>query len=426
MQNQLRSPAYARTRKLYMAQAAIEYLVSILVTGSFLARITSELGISDSLTGIISAFVSLGCVFELLSLFYRKKTVKRFVVILTVLNQALFTFLYVIPLLELPKTVKIVLLVASIFASYVAYYAAHPKKINWLMSAVEDEKRGRFTANKEIISLVTGILFSFGMGWLIDTFKEAGDLRKAFLLTAVTVLVLSALNLLTMIFAVEKPAEDTVEQGNVLAGMKQVFRDKNVLSIALVFVLWDMASYASTSFYGTYQIKELGFSQTFIVALTAAGSLVRILVENFWGRYADKHSFAAMLRICLFFSLAGYISASLATPATGKICFALYYILDGIAMGGANSAVINLIFDYVPVEKRADSLALSSAVAGPFGFLTVLAISPLVTHIQNAGNRFLGLPLYAQQVTSLLGALFIGLCILYIRFVVMKLKRAKK
>ena len=128
----------------------------------------------------------------------------------------------------------------------------------------------------------------------------------------------------------------------------------------------------------------------------------------------------------LLFSLAGYISASLATPATGKICFALYYILDGIAMGGANSAVINLIFDYVPVEKRADSLALSSAVAGPFGFLTVLAISPLVTHIQNAGNRFLGLPLYAQQVTSLLGALFIGLCILYIRFVVMKLKRAKE
>lgn len=44
-----------RSRLMYIFEAALEYLISILVTGSFLATITKELGISDSLTGILSS-----------------------------------------------------------------------------------------------------------------------------------------------------------------------------------------------------------------------------------------------------------------------------------------------------------------------------------------------------------------------------------
>ena len=36
-------------------------------------------------------------------------------------------------------------------------------------------------------------------------------------------------------------------------------------------------------------------------------------------------------------------------------------------MGGINSALINLCYDYVEEEKRADALAVSLAVAGVFG-----------------------------------------------------------
>ena len=50
---------------MYIFEAALEYLISILVPGSFLATITKELGISDSLTGILSSVISLGCLFQL-------------------------------------------------------------------------------------------------------------------------------------------------------------------------------------------------------------------------------------------------------------------------------------------------------------------------------------------------------------------------
>ncbi len=52
---------------MYIFEAGPEYLISILVAGSFLATLTRELGISDGLTGILSSIISLGCLFQLLS-----------------------------------------------------------------------------------------------------------------------------------------------------------------------------------------------------------------------------------------------------------------------------------------------------------------------------------------------------------------------
>ena len=103
--------------------------------------------------------------------------------------------------------------------------------------------------------------------------------------------------------------------------------------------------------------------------------------------------------------------------------FILFYIFNGIAQGGINSALINLIYDYVPLEKRADSLAITQAVAGLVGFLTTLCISPLVSHIQRCGISLFGMSIYAQQVVSLLALLFTILTIFYIRFTMIRRKK---
>ena len=66
------SSAAKRGRLLYILEAALEYLLSILVSGSFLATLTKELGMSDSLTGILSSVISLGCLFQLMSVILRR------------------------------------------------------------------------------------------------------------------------------------------------------------------------------------------------------------------------------------------------------------------------------------------------------------------------------------------------------------------
>ena len=169
--------AYKLGRFMYILEAGFEYLISILVAGSFLATITGSLGISDSLTGIISSFISLGCLFQLLSLFLRRKRMKTIVIILSVINQILFLLLYLIPLWGGGQLFKKVAFVVAIFTAYIIYNFVHPKKINWLMSLVDDKQRGSFTANKEIISLISGMIFQFAMGAVFDSFKAKGEIK---------------------------------------------------------------------------------------------------------------------------------------------------------------------------------------------------------------------------------------------------------
>ena len=406
-----------RSRLMYIFEAALEYLISILVAGSFLATITKELGISDSLTGILSSVISLGCLFQLLSLSVRRAKVKSFVVILSVINQAFFMLLYVIPLTGAKKQIKIVLFVVLICSAYLIYNFAHPKKINWLMSLVDDSNRGTFTANKEIVSLVCGMLFSFLMGAVIDRFAETGKIRTAFILSAAVIFLLMLLHTLTMIFTAEKETPDS-ESGSFLTEVNDLVKNKNILKITGVFGLYNISNFASVPFYGTYQINELALSLKTVSLLVILGNISRILVSRLWGKYADRKSIAAMTEKCLIFLGIAQICALFAVPKNGVVMFALYYFFYGIAMGGINSALINLIFDYVAPEKRSDSLAITQAASGLVGFFTTVCLSPLVTLVQDSNNTIFGVNIYAQQLCTLISLLITAVSVIYVKKVI--------
>ena len=137
------------------------------------------------------------------------------------------------------------------------------------------------------------------------------------------------------------------------------------------------------------------------------GSISRVAASKFWGRYADRTSFSAMVKRSMLVLAAGYVCMAFAAPSTGVVFYTLYILLHGIALGGVNSAMINLVFDYAPAEQRSDALAICQAAAGTAGFLATLAASPLVAYIQSNGNRLFGLPIYAQQVVSVISVLFL-------------------
>ena len=423
----MNDPKIRRSRFFYIIEAALEYFISILVAGSYLATLTAELGISDGLTGVISSFISLGCLFQLLSVFLKRPRVKGVVIALSVLNQLLFLLLYLIPLAGGGKQVKIAVFMAAIFIAYLIYNSVHPLKINWLMSLCEDKKRGVFTSQKEIVSLLSGMIFSFATGTMIDHFKAKGEIETAFILCGVTIFVLTVLHTLTMLFSVELPAESgETEKKNPFREMLGTLQDKTVVKITVLFVIWHLATSAATPFYGTYLIKELGFSLQFVSILSIVYSLVRASVSTFWGKFADKNSFASMVRLCLLIAGAGFLVNVFTVPSNGAVFYTVYYALYAVAMGGINSALTNLVFDYVAPAARSNALALSQAVSGLAGFLTTLVVSGLVTHIQESGNTLFGMSVYAQQVVSALAFVFTMAAVVYVTLVILPVKGKKK
>ena len=413
--------AESRAKQMYIWQAAFEHLIALLVSGSFLATLTKELGFSDSTTGILSSIISLGCLFQLFSLVIRCRSSKKMVVAMSIANQLLFASLYLIPFLIKDPTAKAAVFIVAIILAYLLYNIAHPKKIAWLMSFVEDSKRGIFTANKEIVSLICGMAFSFLMGNLIDYFSARGQVT-GLLLSAGILLVICVFHTGTVLLVPPK-APAVAEKQKFWESLKAIVPNKNVISVATVFILYNIAHYTAVPFYGSYQIHELGFSLTYVAFLSMLGSITRILFSRMWGKYADKHSFARAMEKCLGVLTLAYLCVVFATPKTGKAAFLLYYILNSIAMGGINNAMINLVFENAPPKTRSDALAICQASAGLFGFLTTLAVSPVVAHIQQNNNQLFGFPVYAQQLLSLVGA---GMAVITVIFIRTMLKQTRK
>ena len=417
---------YKTSRLLYILEAALEYFISLLVTGAYLAKVTSAIGMSDSLTGILTSFVSLGCGFQILAIFLaNKRPVKRWVTLLHSFNQLAFALIYLVPFIELTKEAKIVLFIVFLLLGHIINNVVNSPKINWFMSLVDDNKRGSFTANKEMVSLIGGMVFSFAMGAVIDHFEEIGNLNGAFIVCGISVFGLMILHSATLIFSKEKPVEEK-EKISTKQLLGELIKDKNLFKVILISILWNIVNYSATPFYGSYQIKELGFTMTFVSILSAAYAIMRASFAKPLGKFADKYSFAKMLNICFLIALIGFVINMFTVPSNGKVLYTIHYMLYAIAMAGINSATINLIYDYVDKTKRVGALALKSTLAGFAGFFTTILISPLVSYIQKNGNVFLGMHVYAQQVVSAIAAALLVVLLIYLNMVVLKIKREKK
>lgn len=407
---------YAFSRLLYIIEATLEYFISLAVGGVYLAKITQYIGISDAVTGIITAFVSLGCGFQIIALFLaHKKPVKRWVTVGHIVSQMLFALMYFVPLLSISKTGKTVLLIVTLFVAQIIHNAINSPKINWYMSLVDDKKRGSFTANKEIVSLIGGMLFTYGLGTMMDHLEN----KVAFVVGGVLLFVLLGLHTLTLVFAKEKPSEKT--QVNVKDSIKALVQNKTLLKIIVVFVIWNIANYATSSFSGAYQVGALGFTTTLASVIAIMSSIARVIFSKPLGKFADKHSFCKMLYICFAIEALAFAINIFTVPSNGKVLFTIYSIIHAIGQAGINSAIINLSYDYVPDEQKTGAVALVNTFSGFAGFFTTLALSPLVDRIQKNGNKLFGINMQAQQLLSVISLMFTIVILIYLVTVISKL-----
>ena len=102
------SSAFKRSRWAYTIECAFEYFVALLVSDVFLATLLSEMGIEDSVIGVISSLISLAFLFQLFSILVvpHIKNVKFFAVPIHFIGQFFFLALYLLPFLNLPQSFR--------------------------------------------------------------------------------------------------------------------------------------------------------------------------------------------------------------------------------------------------------------------------------------------------------------------------------
>ena len=287
--------------------------------------------------------------------------------------------------------------------------------MNWFMELVDDKKKGSFTATKEIVSLIGGVITSVVAGVVIDHYEAKGELHTAFVITSIAIFILAALHTTTLLLSKEKnlPPEENKSPRILL---KELFGYKRLRKIIFLCVLWSIATYITTPFYGSYQIKELGFSMVFVSVLAFVHAAARALVSHPFGKYADKTSFERVLLIGFIIALVGFVVNVFTVPKNGKYLYTIHYILYAVSLAATSGGLLNLVFTEVPLRLRMCAYALEQGVSGLSGFLVSTLGGLLVTYIQDNNNTLFGISVYAQQVLSFIGVLFTAAAVLWLLF----------
>lgn len=204
---------YKASRIYYIIEETSAYLITLLLSGAYFAKLTLHLGFSDSLTALLSSFVNLGCIFQLLAIsIFKQGRAKRKVTVFYTVSEFLFLLLYVTPFIKIGYGIRSVLFTVFLLGGYFILNIASSPKTNWFMALIPDKTRGRFTALKEGISLVCGIVFKFFMGLLIDYYEKTGNTTASFIACGFVIFILMLIHTLSLIFSKEKepvPAQNT-------------------------------------------------------------------------------------------------------------------------------------------------------------------------------------------------------------------------
>lgn len=388
--------SYRTSRVMYIIEAMFENFIAILSTGAYLAKLTTTIGISDSVTAILSAITSLSSVFQIVSIsIAHKNPIKPIIIPIQIVAQLMFAGLYAIPLIGFNSGVvalfSIIIILSNALKSIVS-----PLKINWFMSLVDAKKRGSYTATLTIVSIVGQIIFSLAASNAVDRFEARGNMRGAFIALTITILVLTVMTNLPLFLAKEKH-EVNERRTSPFRSVKDLFKNKRYVHAITIFAIYSLTSIGG-AFLGTYQIKELGFSMTFIAILDTIVSIIQIGALALFGRLSFHMQHRAVIRMAYIFAIGTNTALIFTTTSTGKVLFFTYRIFSMLYASSIAVSQRNFLFEICPPEERTSAISIFSMTSGLVSFIATVVATPIFNYMQANGVIIFGKSVFPQQV----------------------------
>lgn len=404
-----------------------EYFISLLTVDAFLAKLLKDIGLSDALTGVLSSLISFTFLFQLLSipLAGRLKKVKKPMIVLDTISQLLFASLYIVPFMKLGVSGKGVIVTVLILTAYLMLYLNSSICYKWGNSFVLPEKRGSFSATKEMISLLGGVFFTLGAGFVLDKYEAAGNLHGGFKLTAACMVLICLCNFLCFFFMEDKTLSESKAKQNFREVAKRTFGDRNVRNAMILMALTDFSRYMVIGFMGTYKNVDLGFSISEIQLINVIACLVRFAISKPLGKYSDRKSFAEGYYLGTVMAVICFTVGAFITVKTRWLIIP-FTIIYNMSQAGTGQNSFSMIYAYVEDEYILSAMAVNNSVRGTFGFIASFIGSLILDAIQKNGNSFMGMNVCAQQVLCALSAVLVCIALIFNKKVVSKQTQHKK
>ncbi len=419
------TPEYKRSRRAYILECAFEYFIALMVADAFLATLLTELGLNDAVIGVISSLISLAFLFQLFSIFVvpHIRNVKLVAIPIHCISQMFFLILYMLPFFNIPQQFRVIIVVGCLLIAYFGNYLVTSVIFNWGNSYVDPNGRANFAATKEIVSLLSGVVFSLSMGWAIDRFIEAGNIEGGFLFIALMMLIINVGDFVCLMFmknqkTKKKPSEKTEPFRQVV---RTLFSNKSFLCTVAVHVIWNISVYMTVGFMGTYKTKELLLSVGTVQIINIAACLLRAGFSKPIARYADKRSYAQGIKLGMIIAACGYLVNIFTTPSLWWLVI-LHTVMYNVSCAGTNQNLINLTYSYVDRRYFVQASAIKFSISGLCGFGASMLGSCILDAVQKNGNTLFGITVYGQQILSAISLAIVLLGIVFVKLVMEKQK----
>ncbi|SHO50612.1 MFS transporter [Anaerocolumna xylanovorans] len=430
---------YKKSRVNFTIGDSAAQTIVQLAGGTFLASLMTYCKISDADIGIITSLASLAALAQIFLIQFMSRIKKyKFLVCFTFLQRILFSAIYFIPFLDISNRYKAIAIIVLYFTGQIFVQIGTPASQDWIASLVPGRLRGKYFSIKDSIAvfIVSGVMLIAGM--ILDYFK-ANAIRTGFLIIGLLIFILVIINVAAMSMmkeprisylneegkemhgrlakkAKEKDAKKGKEKSSsILSEIAEAFKNRKFRKALILQSLYISGFYISLPFVASYQVNVLKLPYTFMMLVGFICNLYRIYITPKFGKMADKHGMAKILRYSLTILAFNILVLALTVPANAYPFFIIGTVLSSTAWAFVGIGLFGVQLDFFRSDKRMVWLSLVSSISGVWGFLVSIIGGKLLNIFTENPVTIQGVILYPQQILNILGFLILIGGALYIK-----------
>lgn len=427
---------YKKSRICYTIGDTASQTIAQLAGGTFLVTLMAALGISDGNMGVVASFGSMAAVAQLISMKLARRFPKnKLFVCLTVLQKLWLAFIFFIPLLPISGPAKKGLMVACFCFAQISMQVGTPATVDWIASLIPAKLRGRYFSIKDSVAVFVVVTVMLVMGILIDVMKT-GNITWGFIILGSAIGILSLINVAAFMKMKEPKVSCINDKGqepvgnlakrqiaaqtgcrkvNISQEIRNAFHTKKFCQALLLNCLWMTAFYIASPFNSSFQIKDLRLPYTYIMILSFVTSMLRIYLTPKAGKLADRIGMAKVMKWALAAMGGHYLLMAASSPGNAYVMAACAALFSSLAWTFIGIGMLGIQLDFLAEDKRIIQYSLLSVLSGMYGFAISFLGGRLVDHIQRQQWMIGGRAVYAQNITNIMGCVFILVTILYLQ-----------
>jgi MFS family permease len=359
----------ARGIRFLMIDAAAATAIGALNSGVVLLALALHIGASTVEIGLLAAIPLLTQVLQaptvkLVERWRRRKLIS----VAGVFTARLALPIYAaVPFIPEPRVAAAVLLGAA-FLHYGLNAASACSWNSWIRDLIPPDRLGHFSSRRGVYGTIVSAA---------ATVAAAIALGRAQGSHAIGNLIFSGLYIAGFIFglisttALAQVPEPVMAAESVSAPLHRLLleplRQPNFRKLLRYVASWQFAVNLATPFFTVYFVRALGFSLSFVLALTVVSQLANIAVVRQWGRISDRFANKSTLAVAtpLYILCIAAMAFASDVPADGGR--AAYLILLHVLMGASGAGVVlaagNMVMKLSPACAATSFMATNALVS---------------------------------------------------------------